>query len=137
MKKEKISLTDNHKRSLSSTLLVVEQLLSEIKEQMLRTEHKCCYRLIRDVDNSIIENNLKEIETALSKVCSLKEKYNTDTTTQSLQRLIDTKKTKIWETLHNSKTKRIKGYGEFPKEAVKEYDNDLDALMEMTERISY
>src|SRR5450759_2974961 len=137
MTKEIIILSENHKRSLSSTLLVVEQLLYEMKDQMINTDQKCCYKLTKDIEDSKVEHNLKEIETALLKICSLKERYNTDTKVQSLQRIIDTKKTKIWETLHNSKSRRLKGFGEFPKKAVKEYDNDLDELMGITEKITY
>ena len=135
MKQDSIILTDNHKRSLSSTLIVVEQMLVDIKDLMTDSSQTCCYELNKDVNNSIIEQNLKITEEALAQICLLKEKYNTDKTVQSLQRIIDAKKTKIWETLHNSKSKRMKGFGEFPQKAVKEYDNDIDKLMAITEKI--
>jgi hypothetical protein len=136
MQNEKISLTENHQRSFSSTLHVVEQLLSDIKDQMLNTDQHCCYEITRDLEHLHIENNLKVIETALDKVCYLKDKYNTEKDFLSLRRVVDTKKTKIWETLHNSKSRRMKGYGEFPQKIAKEYDKDIDDLMEITEKIS-
>jgi hypothetical protein len=134
---EKIILTDNHKRSFSSTLQVVEQLLTEIKEQMVISDHKCCFEIKKDLEDLKVENNLKVIETALLKICSLKDKYDTDKKIQSLRRVVDTKKTKIWETLHNSKSRRMKGYGEFAQKTVKEYDKDIDELMEITEKIVF
>jgi hypothetical protein len=135
MKKDKIILTSNHKRSLSSTLMVVEQLLMELKAVMVNSNQACCYELKKDIDDITIEYNQLIINEALSLTCSLKEKYNTDKAVQSLQRIVDAKKTKIWETLHNSKTRRIKGFGEFPQKLIKEYDDDLDRLMIITEKI--
>lgn len=137
MQQEKIILTENHHRSFSSTLQVVEQLLFEIKDLMVILDQKCCYEIKKDIEVLQIENNLKVIETALLKICSLKSKYNTEKKIQSLRRVVDTKKTKIWETLHNSKSRRMKSYGEFAQKIGKEYDNDIDELMEITEKISF
>jgi hypothetical protein len=102
---------------------------------MVNSNQTCCFELRKDINNSIIEQNLKVIEEALSQICSLKEKYNTNKTVQSLQRIIDTKKTKIWETLHNSKSRRMKGFGEFPQRLIKEYDGDIEHLMTITEKL--
>lgn len=135
MKKDRIILTTNHKRSLSSTLFVVERLLVDIRELMGDLKETCCYELENDIDNETIENNQQVLKEALSLICSLKEKYNTDKTVQSLQRIVDAKKTKIWETLHNSKSRRMKGFGEFPQKLIKEYDEDLDHLISITEKI--
>jgi hypothetical protein len=136
MKHEKIILADNHKRSLSSTLIVVEQLLVEIESAMTDPgQETCCNELNNDLDSAAIEHNQKVIKEALAAICLLKEKYNTDKAVQSLQRLINAKKTKIWETLHNSKSRRMKGFGEFPQHIIKEYDGDLDHLLEITENI--
>jgi hypothetical protein len=135
MKQDRIILTDNHKRSLSSTLMVVEQLLFELQDVMVNSNQTCCYELKKDLDNRTIEHNQEIIKEALSLTCTLKEKYNADKAVQSMQRIIDAKKTKIWETLHNSKSRRMKGFGEFPQKLIKEYDNDLDHLMAITEKI--
>ena len=135
MNQNKIELTENHKRSLSSTLMVVEQLLEELEDIMADSKQTCCYELKKDLDIIKIEHNQKVIKEALTVICALKEKYNTDKSVQSLQRLIDAKKTKIWETLHNSKSRRMKGFGEFSQKIVKEYDSDLDHLMAITEMI--
>jgi hypothetical protein len=135
MMQDRIILTDNHKRSLSSTLMVVEQLLFELQDVMVNSNETCCYEFKKDLDNITIEHNQKIIKEALLLTCTLKEKYNADKAVQSMQRIIDAKKTKIWETLHNSKSRRMKGFGEFPQKLIKEYDNDLDHLMAITEKI--
>jgi len=136
MKQNRIELTENHKRSLSSTLIIVEQLLEELEDIMANSKQTCCYELKKDLDKITIEHNQKVIKEALTIICSLKEKYNTDKSFQSLQRMVDAKKTKIWETLHNSKSRRMKGFGEFPQIHIKEYDGDIDQLMAITEKIN-
>ena len=135
MKQDRIILTDNHKRSLSATLVVVEQQLFDLKDLMTNSNQACCYELKRDIDDAKIDYNQKVIKEALALICSLKEKYNTDKTIQSLQRIVNAKKTKIWETLHNSKSRRVKGFGEFPQKLIKEYDGDLDNLIAITEKM--
>ena len=135
MKYDNIKLNDNHKRSLSSTLMVVEQLQVDLMDVMVNSNQTCCYELKKDIDIAIIEHNQKVIKEALSIICSLKEKYNTDKSVQSLQRIVDAKKTKIWETLHNSKSRRMKGFGEFPQKLIKEYDTDIDQLIAVAEKI--
>jgi hypothetical protein len=135
MKYDNIKLNDNHKRSLSSTLMVVEQLLVDLMDVMVNSNQTCCYELKKDIDIATIEHNQKVIKEALSIICSLKEKYNTDKAVQSLQRIVDAKKTKIWETLHNSKSRRMKGFGEFPQKLIKEYDTDIDQLIAVAEKI--
>ncbi len=135
MKKETVRLDENHKRSLSSTLIVVEQLLIDIKNFMLNPNPMCCTEFRKDINGPVIDHNQKVIEEALEEICFLREKYNTEKEEKSLQRIVDTKKTKIWETLHNSKSVRIKGFGEFPQKMVRIYDKDIDELMAITEKI--
>jgi hypothetical protein len=135
MSGNKIILSDNHKRSLSSTLIIVEQHLFEIRDVMDDTNQKCCFEITKDIDSRSIEHNKDVINEALALICSLKEKYCTDKATQSLKRVVNAKKSKIWETLHNSKSRRMKGFGEFPQKIVKEYDNDLDQLISITEKL--
>ena len=135
MKQNRILLTDNHKRSLSSTFMIVERLLVDLADAMVNSTQTCCYELKKDIDIATIEQNQKAIKEALSLICSLKEKYDTEKTVQSLKRIVDAKKTKIWETLHNSKSRRMKGFGEFPQKQGKEYDEDIDQLMAIAEKI--
>jgi len=135
MKYDKILFNDNHKRSLTSTLMIVEQLLVELEDLILRPYNTCCFEIKNDVDNEALNQNLIIIEEARKQICVLKEKYNTDKTVQSLQRVIDAKKTKIWEILHNSKSRRMKGFGEFPQRLKEEYDEDIDSLMAIAENL--
>lgn len=134
---KRISLRENHHRSLSSTLMIVEQLLIEI-ENLLTSQYKtCCHELKNDVDSEKINHNLKVIENARVQICKLAEKYNMDKKIQSLQRIIDVKKTKIWEILCDAKSKKQKGFGKFPQELVKEFDKDIDEMLAVVDQIRY
>jgi hypothetical protein len=138
MKSEnKISLRENHRRSLASTLMIVEQLLIEMEGLMTSPYKACCFEIKNDVDAEIINQNLKIIEDARIQICNLAEKYNIDIVSQSLQRIIDVKKTKIWEILCDSKAKKLKGFGEFPQKLIKEYDKDIDELMATANKLKY
>jgi len=138
MKSEnRISLSENHRRSLSSTLLIVEQLLIETEDLMTRQYKTCCFEVKNDVDGGEIKQNLDLIKDARQQICKLAKKYGTDVHTQSLQRLIDAKKAKMWETLCDSKARKLKGFGEFPQKIIKEYDNDIDELMVTVNKIIF
>lgn len=133
----KISLQENHRRSLTSTLMIVEQLLVEIEDLMTSQYKTCCYEIKNDIDNEVINQNLKIIKDARNHICNLADKYSIDIYSQSLQRVLDAKKTKIWEILCDSKAKKLKGFGDFPQKLVKEYDKDIDELMAFAEKIKY
>ena len=133
----KISLLENHRRSLTSTLMIVEQLLIEIEDLMTSQYKTCCFEIKNDIGNEIINQNLKVIKDARNHVCNLADKYSTDMHTQSLQRIVDVKKTKMWEILCDSKAKKLKGFGDFPQKLVKEYDRDIDELMAIADKIKY
>jgi hypothetical protein len=67
----------------------------------------------------------------------LARKYGTAREEQSLQRIIDAKRAKIWEILTDSLSRKIKGYGTFPKKYADEYDSDIGKLIEITNKINY
>jgi hypothetical protein len=54
-----------------------------------------------------------------------------------LQRIIDAKRTKVWEILNDTYSKKLKGYGQFPQLNAIEYDADIRALLEFTNKIKY
>jgi hypothetical protein len=55
----------------------------------------------------------------------------------TLQRVINAKRTKIWEILTDTLSRKIKGYGTFPKKYAEEYDKDINRLLEIINKINY
>jgi len=133
---KKIHLSENHTRTLSSSLIVVEKSLSELEDMLLKHSNTCCNILHIDVDDRTIDNNISAIQVAKSYICELSEKYGTSKENLSLQRVINAKRTKIWEILTDTLSRKIKGYGTFPKKYSEEYDADINKLIEITNRIN-
>lgn len=136
MNKEKLRLSENHLRSLSSALMTVEQMLMDMEAILLSQSKGCSYEVVRDVENDTIRTNLTIIAEARKKLCIMASKYETKKYSQSLRKIINAKKSRIWEILMDMKPKKQKGFGEFPKELAKEFESDLEELLEITENIS-
>ena len=134
---KKIHLPEINTRVLSSCLLLVEKSLMEMEELFLEKYDPCCSEVLKDVDNDTILYNITIIKEARAEICKLADKYNTSKEKLSLQRIIDAKRTRIWEMLTNTLSRKIKGYGTFPQKYLDEYDSDIGKLIEITNRINY
>lgn len=132
---KKIQLSENHTRTLSSSLIVVDKSLSELEDMLLKQSNTCCNIILKDVDDVTIEDNISAIHEAQRYICELAEKYGTSKENLSLRRIINAKRTKIWEILTDTLSRKIKGYGSFAKKYSEEYDTDINKLIEITNRI--
>lgn len=132
---KKIHLSENHTRSLSSSLIVVEKSLLELENMLLNQSDSCCNVLLKDIDDEMIESNICVIQEAKVYICELAGKYGTSKENLSLQRVINAKRAKIWEILTDTLSRKMKGYGTFPKKYAEEYDADIHRLIEITNRI--
>jgi hypothetical protein len=137
MKQGKLTLKENHRRSLTSALTMVEQMLAEMKDYLDVPKNYCCFEVDNDINDNDKDYNLEIIGNARKQICKLAEKYDITKHHQSLSKAINAKKTRIWEILCDVKSRRQKGFGEFPKEMIKEYDSDIEELMDITNRIIF
>lgn len=134
---KKIHLPENNARVLSSSLMLVEKSLMEMEELFTRKNDACCYEILNDVEKDTISSNISIIREARNAICKLAEKYGISKEKRSMQRIIDAKRTRIWENLTNTLSRKIKGYGTFPRKYVDEYDSDIEKLIELTNRLNY
>jgi len=130
-------LGENHRRSLTSALTIVEQLLNEIEGTLAGRLSSCCVELVDDITEEEKSHNREVIIEARRQICILAEKYRTNRRKQSIRRIIDAKKTRIWEVLIDTRAKRQKSYGAFPNELVAEYDGDINGLLKITDKIVF
>jgi len=137
MKQVKTKLTENHLRSLTSALMMVEQMMTEMKDSLLTSYNTCCLEIEKDICEKDKNFDLEIINKALEQICKLADKYEIEKRKQSLKRIVNAKKTKSWEILCDMKSRKQKGFGEFPKELVKEYDNDIERLLAIIEKINF
>lgn len=133
---KKIDLSENHTRSLSTSLIIVDKSLSELEDMLLNENSTCCNMILKDIDEKALKNNIAAIHEAKKHICKMKEKYGTSVEKRSLQRIIKAKKTRIWVVLTDSLSKGLRGFGEFPKQYLNEYDSDINKLIEITDRIN-
>src|SRR4030042_5134102 len=117
---KKIHLSENHTRALSSSLIVVEKSLTELEDMLQKQSHTCCNVILKDVDDETIENNISTIQEAKRYISELAAKYGTSKENLSLQRVINAKRAKIWEILTDTLSRKVKGYGTFPKKYTEE-----------------
>jgi hypothetical protein len=133
---KKVHLPENHVRSLSSSLRMIENSLLELEVMLLKQSVTCCSEMQNDVDEKTITVNIAAIQEAKSYICELTEKYGTLKEKLSLQRVINAKRSVIWGILIDSRARRMKAYSTFPKEYAEEFDADINKLIEITNKIN-
>lgn len=105
-------------------------------ETMLYMQHNaCCNVLVKDLDDKTIEANIFTIQEAKKQICNLAEKYGTSKDELSLHRVTKSKRAKIWATLTDALSGKMKRYGIFPNNYAEEHDSDINKLMEITNRL--
>lgn len=132
---EKIKLPDNHRRSLSSSLFIVEKLLDEINQALTHPDDGIMYKMEVDVPEYAFLSTTENIAKAKEMIEQLSSKYELSAQHSVMSRFIDSRKSKIWEILSGTNARGMKGYGPFPKEYAQEFDNDIKRLQEMVNKV--
>jgi hypothetical protein len=132
---EKIHLSSNHKRSLSSSIQLVEKLVDEIETLMSHPKTLETQTVERDLPDDEKETALKAIGEIKVEVKRLAEKYELKKQVVSESRFLDSRKTKIWEILHNSEARRMDAFGKFPENIRDIYDADIEHLLELVSKL--
>lgn len=131
----RIPLSSNHKRSVSSSIYLVEQLTDEIETALLNTDGKVMRKLTKNISEErkkAILAALKNIRLSLEKIA---EKYQLTKNEVLQSHYVSARKAKMWEVLNDTTTKRLKGFGDFPEKYAEEFDDDIRNLIELVEKI--
>ena len=114
---------------------MVEEIIDEINKSLqIYSESKMC-KIIKDVSESVIEEDKKTINEIKKHIAYLKIKYDLERRESYLSRMINARKSKLWEILCDATSERLKGYGKFPKEYAQEFDSDIDKLQKLIANI--
>jgi len=133
---EHIPLSENHRRSISAAILMIEKLILEIETLLVHPAIGSMYNVIEDIETKgEFDQSIKLIEEIKAYVSILKEKYQLTPDTTRLRWFIEVRKTKIWEILGNIRSGKMKRYGAFPAEYIAEFDQDMRKLQALTERL--
>ena len=131
----KIPLSENHKRSVSSSIFLLERLTNEIDKIIAAKNDSVMTDFEADESDKRKTELIKAVGEIRKQIAFFAEKYELDKQEVVQSRYISSRKTKMWEILGNTKPKRLKGFGEFPLEYKEEFENDLDTLINLIEKI--
>ncbi len=132
----KVQFSAPHRRSISVTMRVLEKSIDELAGALSPANPPPLTRQytdeIPDERKLHILSVIEEIRNAMGKML---EKYELNVEEQSMERILDAKKSYLWTILENSKSKRMKGYGDFPEELKAEYDQEIQSIIYLIESL--
>ncbi len=132
---KKITLSENHNRSISASLYIVERLVSELEHDLNNPSDMILSQVIYDLEDREKEHFLVIIREIKDHIKMLSEKYNLRTKELLFSQLLQAKKSGIWVILCDTTSQRLKGYGTFPEDYAEEFDNDIARLQELVQKI--
>jgi hypothetical protein len=124
----KIVLSENHRRSVSSSIHIIEKMVLEIERVIAHPENGFLSKTINDMPDMDTEHYDSAIAGIKSEIKHISEKYCLRTEEIKMSRVINSRKAKMWETVTDTTSRKLKGYKEFPKEMAIEFDNDISKL---------
>ncbi len=130
-----VTLKPNHRRSFSSTLYLLEKMVAELRE-VLSSEKKL---RMQQVDKDLTKEKKQEVFGVLDEIESeihrLADKYQLVPQETVESHFLNSRKSKAWEILNDSLSKRMNGFGEFPPDLAEEFDGDIEKLLRQVARL--
>lgn len=125
---EKKILSDNHRRSVSSSMHIIEKMLLEIEKTISLPDTGVLSKVVDDMAGIDRDHYAAAIGNIKKELKHISEKYNLRKEEIMMSRLINSRKAKMWETITDTTSRKLKGYKEFPKELAAEFDADIGKL---------
>jgi len=132
---DQIKLKDNHRRAVSVTCLLIEKSIDEMEKILQHPANENLYKLEIDLPEKKIKETLEIIVNIKKNIHYLNKKYDLNHEVLMMSRVLEAKKTKIWEYLCDTTSSKLKGYGDFPEEYAEEFDNDINTLLKLSEKL--
>jgi len=132
---DKIKLQDNHRRSVSAAIYMIEKIIRDLEKELRPDEEGVLLKIIHDINTTDLQHYEKVLLPIKSHIRYLAEKYGLNPHEVLISRLVNAKKTGMWEILCDTNSKRMKGYGDFPEEFARELDSDIDTLLNLIAEI--
>jgi len=133
-KNNKIEMPANHQRAFSSTLFLIEKMLLEI-EELLAPNRENMVEIVEDIDAEEKQRILTRILEIKTELEELNERYVLTKQQLTESHFVNSRRTKIWELLHDSSVKRMNAYGPFPDDLKNTYEDDIRRLLELVKEL--
>lgn len=132
---EKINLKPNHRRSVSTSIRMVENMVDEIEQQVFRPGQL----MLTHIENHEAEIDKEHLTAVISEIRRyigyLFKKYDLKTSELQLDRIVNSAKSSMWTILCDTTSQHLRGYGEFPQEHANEFDQDIDQLQGLIQKL--
>ena len=125
---DKIVLSENHPRSVSSSMQIIEKMVNEIEKAILFPGNGVTIKSVNDMEKTDFNLYIKGLDEVKKQIKYMAEKYDLRMDEVKLSRLINSRKAKMWETITDTTSRKLKGYKDFPKETAEEFDADINRL---------
>lgn len=132
---DKKILSDNHRRSVSSSMHIIEKMLLEIEKTINIPDTGVLSKVVDDMPEIDRDRYKIAIGNIKAELEHISEKYNLRKEEIMMSRLINSRKAKMWETITDTSSRKLKGYKEFPKELAAEFDEDMGRLKKVIDEL--
>lgn len=130
-----IKLPDNYLRSVSAAIYLVEKNLDEFEQMLISEKNHTTYKIVNDIGADKTQHLLDVISQSRQIISNLQEKYNLKREETYLSRILAAYKSRAWEMLSDTKSKRMKGYGELQHEQAVILDKDIENLLKVISKL--
>ena len=131
----KIVLSENHRRSISSSMQIIEKMMMDIERIVLNPPEGMMLKTINDIPDLKTNHFISVLKEMKIQISSLVIKYNLKTEEVKKSRIINSRKAKMWETITDTNSRKLKGYSKFPVEFAEEFDKDINKLLKLIETL--
>ncbi len=132
---ENIKLQPNHKRSFSSSIYLLEKLVEEVRDTLTSERQLLMQEIETDLDEKKRKMTLQAVDEIKEDIARLAEKYQLTKQVMVESHFLNSRKSKAWEILNDSLSKRMNGFGEFPPEMVAGFDADIEHILTLVNKL--
>ena len=138
MKKDQnIVINDNQKRSIASSLSLLDEVLCLFEEYAHGREiHSVCYEERNDLTPEQRAKLRSQIETVRAHMKQMKRDLNLPSEVKDVGRLIWGRSAGFWEVMAEMQSKHLKGYGEISPSLAEYLDPRAETLLQCMQTIS-
>jgi hypothetical protein len=132
-------MDENHKRVLTSDLIIIEEQLHQISQELQQTGEECDVVLQSTINDIDPETRIKILDIArsmLDEIRQIKELFSLEVTRKSLRWHIIALLSEIWNTLEALKPEKVgRAFGQMPDEVQDAWRPHISRLSNMLDEL--
>lgn len=114
---------------------IVEKMMMDIERVVLNPPEGVMLKTINDIPDLKTDHFISVLIEMKMQISVLAVKYNLKTEEIKKSRIINSRKAKMWETITDTTSRKLKGYSKFPVEYAEEFDKDVNKLLKLIETL--